>query len=264
MSFFAPLDNPLQLVILVFVGVFMGIANVLAGGGSLVSLPLLIFMGLDSAAANGTNRLAIVIQNIVATFGFKSKGIGNLRFDLWLIIPALPGVFLGAYTAASLDDEVFRKVLSVLMVVILVLILYKIRPDGKMIATEDAVTVKQKWQLAIGFIGIGFYAGFIQAGVGFFVIALMTWCSPLDLVRINAHKVLIIGVFMIVSLITFASLGRVIWPVAMVLAAGNAIGGWAGAHIAVAGGEKWIRRALIVAVVLMALKLSGIIGFIFS
>ncbi len=253
-----------KLLILFITGILAGINNVLAGGGSLVTMPLLIFMGLDSASANGTNRLAIAIQNIFAVAGFKKKGVGEPRFSLMLTLPALPGVILGAIFASTIDDQLFRKVLSGVMILVLVLILTKRkRAPGNTILESD-LTNRQKYLAMLAFAGIGFYSGFIQAGVGFLVIGSLTTITGLDLVRVNAHKVLIIGLLTWVAVVVFLIYGKIDWLLAMVLAAGTGLGGWIGSHAAVAGGEKWIKRVLTLAVLLMALKLSGIADYAIS
>ena len=239
-------------------GIFVGINNVLAGGGSLISMPLLIFMGLDPAVANGSNRVAIAIQNVFAVTGFKSKGVGNARFSTLMILPALPGVILGAVLASTISGDLFKKILSIIMVVVLILILMKRTNKASSLIDESNLSKGRILASMLAFAGIGFYSGFIQAGVGFIVIGSMTLITGMDLVRINAHKVFIIGACTWVAVIVFAVYGKINWPAAMILAAGNAIGGWLGSLAAVAGGEKWIKRILVVAVLAMAFKLSGL------
>ncbi|MCD4652891.1 sulfite exporter TauE/SafE family protein [bacterium] len=250
--------NLWQYIILYVTGVFAGICNVLAGGGSLVTIPLLIFFGLESADANGTNRLAIAIQNIFAVAGFKRKGFSNPRFCIMLILPALPGVIIGAITASSISDLLFRRILSAVMLLVLILILTKTKINDGSKVDENNLSSRKKILIMIAFAGIGFYSGFIQAGVGFITIAALTGITGLDLVKTNSHKVFIIGVMTWVAVVVFIFLGRIIWSLSLVLAAGTATGGWLGSHIAVMGGDKWIRRFLTVAVIAMALKLSGI------
>ena len=249
--------DPLHILILIVTGIFAGITNVLAGGGSLVTMPLLIFLGLDSNSANGTNRVAIAIQNVFAVAGFQRKGVGNPKFSLLLTIPALPGAVLGAIYASKIEDHLFRKILSIVMVVVLILILTKKTPKSQNPITEEDLTWKRKITAMLLFCGIGFYSGFIQAGVGFIVIASLILSTGLDLVRVNAHKVLVIGACTWIAVAVFAYYGKIVWQYALILSAGNAIGGWLGSFAAVAGGEKWIKRVLTVAVIAMAIKLSG-------
>ncbi|MBN1297688.1 sulfite exporter TauE/SafE family protein [bacterium] len=246
-----------QIALLFITGVFAGICNVMAGGGSLVTMPLLIFLGLDSAAANATNRLAIAVQSVSAVAGFRRKGIGNTKFCLLLTLPALPGAILGAISAARIDDQNFRRILSVVMILILVLILTQSKRRGESAVQKPDVSPGRKLGIIVAFAGIGFYSGFIQAGVGFIVIAALTSLAGLDLVRTNGYKVFIIGVTTWMAVGIFIYLDLIAWGLSFVLASGTALGGWLGSHWAVAGGEKWVRRVLTAAVLASAAKLLG-------
>jgi uncharacterized membrane protein YfcA len=103
--------------------------------------------------------------------------------------------------------------------------------------------------------GIGFYGGFLQVGVGFLFMAALYHLVRLDLVFVNMHKVFIILVYTIPALLIFTITGNVNWKFGLILAAGNALGAWWGAHAAVKGGEKIIRIILAIAISIMAFKL---------
>ncbi len=247
------------LPVLFLAGIATGICNVLAGGGSLISMPLLIFMGLESASANGTNRIAITIQNVFAVAGFKRRGYGNIRFCMYLIIPAIPGVILGTVTASTIDDILFRRILSVTMLFVLAQILYRSKKRASVTGNEHSISVRQKILIMVSFVFIGFYAGFIQAGVGYLVMASLTTFAHLDLIKTNSYKVFVIGLLNTISIVIFWYYGRIVWSLALVLAAGTGIGGWLGSYIAVIGGEKWIKIMLAISVTVMAIRLSGIL-----
>jgi uncharacterized membrane protein YfcA len=108
--------------------------------------------------------------------------------------------------------------------------------------------------LVATFFVIGVYGGFIQAGVGFLIITGLL-VHGLDLVRINAVKVFVVGAFTVTALAVFIRNGQVDWPLGLALAAGNATGGWLGARLAVSKGHDWIRRLVLVVVVVFALRL---------
>jgi len=239
-------------------GVFAGICNVLAGGGSLVTMPLLIFFGLESAVANATNRLAIAIQNVFAVAGFRRQGIGNTRFCIMLTIPAIPGAVLGAISASRIDDQLFRRILSGVMILVLILILARRKKQGSETTDESQLTLTRKILIMAAFAGIGFYSGFIQAGVGFITIAALTTITGLDLVRTNSYKVFVIGILTWVAVGVFIYLDKIVWHLSLILALGTATGGWLGSYVAVIGGEKWVKRVLTAAVILSALKLAGV------
>jgi uncharacterized membrane protein YfcA len=249
----------LQLILLALLGVLAGFMNVMAGGGSLLTLPMMLFMGLPAPLANGTNRVAILIQNIFAIGGFFSKGFSDFKLSLSLALCALPGAVAGAWLGTSFGGAWFNRLLAGIMVVVMVLMLQKKKKTKDAPESEAPTQTGSKPQrLVLGhlcMVGIGFYGGFIQAGVGFLLMAVLHRVMAIDLVRVNMHKVFIVGVFTLAALIVFASRGQVFWKVGLVLAIGNAIGGWLGSHVSVGGGEKWIRIVFFVALIGMALKL---------
>ncbi|MTI85184.1 MAG: sulfite exporter TauE/SafE family protein [Firmicutes bacterium] len=269
-----------QVLLIFSTGLVAGILNTVGGGGSLLSLPVLIFMGLPSAVANGTNRVALMVQNIVAISYFRHKGYFYPKLSVILGIPAILGSVAGAHFAITLSDEMFNKTLAVIMLTVLVLILW--RPEQKLLKKkQDNIDIQQHemetdngntegkgegenfspMQLtlaAITFFGVGFYGGFIQAGVGFIIIATLTLITGMSLVKINSLKVLVVAIYMLSSLLIFIFSGKVDWILGFTLAAGNAVGAYLGSAFAVSKGDKYIRVFLIVTVIIMSGKLLGI------
>ncbi len=233
-------------------GAVAGVLNVLAGGGSLLTLPLLIFLGLPAAVANGTNRVAILIQNVVAVRGFAGGGMLPWRLALICTAPALAGSVLGARLAIDIDDELFRRILAAVMLGVCVIMV--IDPARRLRFDAARLGPVRLAALAVTFFGVGVYGGFIQAGVGFLIITGLL-VHGLDLVRINAVKVLVVGVFTVAALAVFVAEGRVAWAPGLALAAGNALGGWLGARLAMAKGHDWIRRLVLIMVVVFAVRL---------
>lgn len=242
----------LQLALLAGVGVVAGILNVLAGGGSLLTLPMLIFLGLPAPVANGTNRIAILCQNVVAVGGFKSKGVFPAKLALLCTIPALIGSILGAQLAVDISEELFKQLLAGIMVGVVILMV--IDPAKRFKFDEQHMTPLRTAFLLLSFFVIGIYGGFIQAGVGFLIITGLL-LHGLDLVRINAIKVFVILFFTISALAIFIWHGQVDYPLGIALAVGNSAGGWIGSHLAVKKGHDWIRKLVFVVVVLFAIKL---------
>ena len=241
-----------QIPTLVAVGLVAGVLNVLAGGGSMLTLPLLIFMGLPAATANGTNRVAIFCQNVFAITGFKKQGIFPIRLALMCIPPALFGSYLGANLAVTVDDQTFRRALALVMIGVLIFI--AVDPIKKLRQQEVHMSGLRTGVLLVSFFLIGIYGGFVQAGVGFLIITGLL-VHGLDLVKINAVKVLVIFAFTIVALGVFVYHGQVDYVLGLALAAGNSVGGWIGTHVAVKRGHDWIRRFVTVTVLIFALKL---------
>lgn len=241
-----------QLVALAVVGVVSGFLNVLAGGGSLLTLPLLIFLGLPAAEANGTNRVAIVVQNLSAIRSFQSSGVLTWRLALLCSIPAIIGACIGAQLAVTVDEQLFKQLLAAVM--ILMLLLTTFDPARRYRQKMGDVVTEARLPLLIGFFVIGIYGGFIQAGVGFLILS-VTLLAGLDLVRGNVLKVVVILVFNLPALAIFAWNGQVDWLLGSALATGNAIGALLAARMAVAKGHDWIRRVVTLVVLACALRL---------
>lgn len=246
-------------VIILITGVVAGFLNTVGGGGSLLTMPMLIFFGLPSADANGTNRVALMVQNIVAITNFRQKGFFDLQLGLLLGIPAVLGSIVGAHFAISLPDEVFNKILAVVMLLVLAAIIW--RPEQKLSSEEEKLKPGRRLIAVLAFLGVGFYGGFIQAGVGFIIIASLTMITGMSLVRINSVKVFVVAFYMLSSLIVFIISGKVHWVMGLTLAVGNGIGAYLGSNFAVSKGDKWIRLILIISVLIMAAKLLGLTPF---
>jgi len=237
-----------QYVVLIGIGAVAGFINVMAGGGSLLTMPAMIFMGMSPATANGTNRIALLAQNITSVSEFRRKGLADFRLSLTLALCTLPGAVLGAIAAVRIDPLWFKRLLAAVMIGVLVLTLKNPKPG-----TGEGST-HPRWA-HVGMVGVGFYGGFIQAGVGFIFMALVRGLLHLDLVRTNMHKVFVIGMYMVPSLLVFAVTGQVRWLAGAVLAVGNSLGGWIGTKVQISRGEGVIRVVFAVAVVAMAVKL---------
>lgn len=241
-----------QLPLLFLVGVVAGILNVLAGGGSLLTLPLLIFMGLPAAVANGTNRIAILCQNIFAIRGFRQRGVFPKELALLCTPPALLGSWVGANLAISIDDLLFKRLLALIMIG--VLIFTAVDPMKRFRAEDPAFGPGRKLLLVLSFFLVGIYGGFVQAGVGFLVITALL-IHGLDLVRINAIKVFVIFCYTFIALGVFIYHGQVDYPLGLALAAGNSLGGMLGPKLAVDKGHDWIKQVVTATVLVFALKL---------
>jgi len=245
--------NLLHIIIILLVGICAGFLNTLAGGGSLLTMPALIFMGLPSAVANGTNRVALLFQNATATANFKRKGYFDWRLVLMLALPAVFGAALGSSIAVEIPDHIFNRLLAGVMIMVLMLILFK--PKAKQKELTSPMTFKQKLAATAAFFFVGLYGGIVQAGVGFIIIASLTWITGYDLVRINSIKVFIVAIYTFFALVVFATNGKVDLILGLTLAVGNSAGAWIGSNFAVKKGDRWIKIILTFAVVAMAIKL---------
>jgi uncharacterized protein len=246
--------NIWHLLLLFGVGSIAGFININAGGGSSLTLPTLIFLGLEGAMANGTNRVAIFIQNIFAIASFKKRKVHSFPQSSRLSLLTLPGAVIGAFLATKVDNILFQRILGVVLIFIVFSMLFSSSYKNKEIGADH----KPSWLLYPALVGIGFYGGFLQIGVGFLFMAALYHLLEPNLVRVNMHKVFIVLIYTLPAIVIFALSSNVNWTYGLVLAAGNALGGWWGAHAAVKGGEKLIRIVLAMAISIMALKLFGL------
>ncbi|MEA3291828.1 MAG: sulfite exporter TauE/SafE family protein [Pseudomonadota bacterium] len=252
-----------QDLLLALIGVVAGFLNVMAGGGSLLTVPVMVFMGMPGPVANGTNRIAILAQNITAVITFFRRGFSDFRLSLTLAACAVPGAVLGAWVGTRLEGIWFNRVLALIMVGVMVVMSFKpktklkprlTKPDsGRQLA---GLSERQRiiWAHVL-MVGAGLYGGFIQIGVGFILMAILHRVLGLDLVRVNMHKVFIVLCYTIAALAVFASQLQLMWIAGASLAVGNSIGGWLGAHTAVHRGERWVRFVLNAVLVVFIVKL---------
>lgn len=243
----------IELLFLVLIGFFAGVINIMAGGGSLLTLPMLIFLGLPPAIANGTNRVAILIQNVFSISGFRSKGINTFPYSIYFGLSAMVGAIIGAQIAIDIKGELFNKILAVIMVfVVAYLVLNRKTRYEDMI---ERITGKHLWISLILFFFIGIYGGFIQAGTGFLILLVLTGVNHFSLVKSNAIKVVVAFTYTISALAVFILNDQVNWKYGLVLSIGNALGGWFSSRWSVRKGDGAVKVFLIIMVTAMAIKL---------
>lgn len=242
-----------HLPLLALIGIFAGFINVVAGGGSLLTLPTLIFLGLPSNVANASNRIAIIFQNLFAAKGFKEEKISTYPYNMYISASALVGALLGAQLSVHIDDALFQKVLAVIMVFIVLYTIFK--PGNKGIKATEKLDTKSKVIGTIVFFFIGIYGGFVQAGVGLVVMAALSIVNNFSLVKANSAKVIVILVFNLAAFSVFLFNDIVNWKYGLSLAVGNSIGGYIASKWQVKSGEIWIKRILLVIVSILAVKL---------
>lgn len=242
-----------QVALLIAVGVAGGFLNVMAGGGSLLTVPVMVFLGIPGPVANGTNRIAILAQNITAVTTFARRGFSDFRLSLSLAACAIPGAVAGAMLGTRLEGVWFNRALALIMVAVM-LIMHFDRGKQEQSATH-VPNRRQLWQGHALMVGAGFWGGFIQIGVGFILMPILNRVMGLDLVRTNMHKVFIIASYSIAALLVFASQLQLLWLVGIALALGNSIGGYLGAHFTMTRGEGFIRLVLNLVLVAFIIKL---------
>lgn len=238
-------------LIIIAAGFGAGFINTIAGGGSLLSLPILIFMGLPPTVANASNRIALFSQNVFAVLGFKSKGISAYPYSLWLGLSALIGAIIGAKFAVDIKDDVFNRILAIIMVIVVLIMIINPIKAGQTERTSTRHTIIG----LIVFFFVGIYGGFIQVGVGFMIMAALTSVNGFSLVKTNSAKVFIVLVYTTAALAVFILEDKINWHYGIVMAVGNSSGAWVASRWSVEKGDKWIKIFMIIMVIAMSIRL---------
>lgn len=250
------MSQPLEFVLLALVGLVAGALNVVAGGGSFLTLPVLLFLGLPASVANATNRVGVLAQNVSGVWGFHRHGALDWGWALRASMPSVVGAGVGAWLALRVPDFAFTRLLSLTMLAVTLWSIWRNRAGGARASAGghegrpphgDALAM-------LGFFAVGIYGGFIQAGVGFFLLAL-TSAAGLDLVRGNAVKLLSVLLMTVLSLAIFGGAGAVNWPLGAALAVGNFAGGLVGVRLAVLKGQVWLERVVTGTIIMFAVLL---------
>jgi uncharacterized protein len=235
-----------------FAGLLVGFINTLSGSGSLITLPLLIFFGMDAGVANGSNRIAILLQTLVGLLTFRKQKILEPIPAFKLAIPVVLGAVPGAIIATLIPDVYFEKVLGGIFIVMTFVI---ILVPGKWNKTYVPGTINKITLIHYFlFFLIGMYGGFIQAGVGIFMLFALVMGPGFDLIRANALKLFLTFIFTPLAIVIFWQSNQIDWAVGLVLAAGNMIGAYVAAKTAIKSGTKFIKWLIISMILFSAIQ----------
>lgn len=244
-------------------GIVAGIINTLAGSGSAVTLPMLAALGLDASTANATNRVGVALQNITGIATYQQSGKLEVGSGAWLTGTAMVGSILGAYLATQLNKDQMELAIGLLMIVILITIF--VNPK-KWLREQSEVQPGRPSPLNLAiFFAIGIYGGFIQAGVGVFLLSALVLGAGYTLVHANGVKLMIVLALTLVALVVFIlSPVQINWGIGLLMAVGQSIGAWAAARFAtrIPNANLWVRRLLIVVVVYSIFKYLGILDLL--
>jgi uncharacterized membrane protein YfcA len=241
-----------EALLLVVGGAAAGLINAVAGGGSTLTVPILVLAGVPGNNANGSNRVGILTSNAAAATAFRKLGVRGLSRSAPVLAPIIAGSLIGAFAITRLTDENFERVFGLVMLPIIFLSIR--RPRVKLNPDPWPVPLT-----AVVFFSVGLYGGAVQAGIGLVMLAALTRAGY-DLVTANNIKVVANLTLTAVVLPIFIAQGKVEWIPALILAAGFTAGGWIGAHAAVKGGERLIRIGMVMAALLLAGNLLGLYG----
>lgn len=248
-----------EIIVVIIAGIIVGFINTLSGGGSVISLSLLFLLGLPANIANGTNRISIFFQTLSSVGSFtRQKMFTNMK-PVWLGIPATIGSVIGAYVAVDVSQKVIEIAMAVAMVVMVFFLFYK--PDRWLKENPELLAGKLQWWHMVLFFCLGLYGGFIQVGIGYFLLMALVLGVGYDLVKANAVKNLIVFFYAIFALFVFIIDGKVNYLYGLILSVGSIIGALIASHLAVKKGAGFIRAVIIASVILTILQISGIVNF---
>lgn len=242
----------LTIALLIGTGFIAGFINTIAGGGSMLTLPALMMLGLPADIANATNRVGVFLQTLVGIRGFHRHRKISARAAIPILIPSLLGSLLGALLASFMPVSWLKPALLITMLAMALLMV--IRPSS-MVAKpgSEALTLKENPSAWVMLFGAGLYGGFVQAGVGFLLIAAVAGGLRYDLLRANAFKLVITSALTVIALAVFIVRGQVLWVPGLVLAIGTMLGASASVRFAIAVPQKVLSQILFAMILLTCL-----------
>ena len=246
----------IEITVLIVSGVLVGFINTLAGGGSIISLSILMFLGLPANIANGTNRIAILGQTLTGVASFKQQKVLDFRKGIILAIPAIIGSLVGAGIAVDINEKIFEIAVAIIMIFMLFFILYK--PNKLLYGRKELIEKKIGFSQILIFFLIGVYGGFIHVGVGYFLLAGIVIGAGYDLVKANAIKVLIVLLYTPFTLLIFILDDQINWKYGLILTIGTFIGAFVASRLAVSKGVNFVRWVIVIVILLTSAHLFGI------
>ncbi len=241
------------ITLLIGSGIIVGIINTLAGGGTILSMSIFTAMGLPITVANGTNRIAVVLQNLTASLTFIRKGMLDVKAGLLLSIPTVVGNILGSMLATHISDQTFKICMGVVLAVILVYMIF----DRHRSRVNGGHSLRLNFWHYVWFLLIGFYGGYIYIGLGYVVLAVTIWSLKLDIITANILKGFVIFVSSPFSLVVFMLNGQVHYAYGLLHGLGNIIGAVLASHYAIGWGVRFVRLFTIGVVIVCLLDLVG-------
>ena len=243
----------LELIALVIGGFCAGLINVIAGNGSAITLPLLMWVGLDANAANATNRVGALFQttSAISSLPKTTRVKYMIRQSYFIIPPIIIGAIIGANLAVDIPETLMRASIGTIMIGLLITMLSN--PKKWLIPTDGLVNKKTP-KIWLAYFGLGLYGGFIQMGFGIFFLSISVLLAKYALKDGNIMKLFTAFLMTIPSFFIFALSGSIDWLYGLTLAAGTATGARFGAKKVVQHPKaNAITRKVLIAVILVAI-----------
>ena len=246
------MELSIDLIFILFMtGIAAGFIDSIAGGGGLLTMPVLLSSGLSPAMALGTNKLQGAIGTLTSSFNYYRHGHIPLRSAMPAMLAAFAGSAIGTWGVQQINSTILATLIPVML--LLTAGYFLISPR---LSDNDAHQRLSPLSFAlVAASGIGFYDGFFGPGAGsFYVVAYVTLLGY-GLTRATAHTKLLNFSSNISALIFFQLAGLVDWRIGLIMAGGQLIGSFTGSHLSIKHGAKLIRPVLIVVSVTISIKL---------
>ena len=247
----------IHFIILISSGLLVGFINTLAGGGTIISFSVFLLFGLDPVTANGTNRIAVLMQNTTAVANFARKNLIDWQKGFKMAIPIIIGAIVGTLFANIISIPHFNLIFGIAIIFFTIILI--IEPNRWLHEKEKLIHKPLGFLHYFLFFLIGIYAGFIHVGIGYFLLFMLIFGTGNELVKANAMKNFLVLAYIPFSIAIFAIQGNINWTYGLIHAIGNVIGAQIGAMIAIKRGAGFIRWVMIVLIFIVALQLFGII-----
>lgn len=252
------MNEGMIIAVLILSGIVVGIINTLAGGGAFISMTLFTVIGLPINVSNGTNRIAVVLQNFTSTIAFLRKRMLDIRSGVKLSIPAVIGNIAGSLVASQISDSIFKICMTIVLIVVLLYMIFDKSHNRPNIHGGHPLVIR--WWHYILFLFMGFYGGYIYVGLGYVILAATIWLMNLDIVTANVVKCFIIFVATPFSLIIFMVNGQVDYSYGLWHGLGNIVGAYLASHYIISWGVTFVRWATFVIIMICFADLVGLIS----
>lgn len=233
-------------IFLFFAGALGGAINAVAGGGSFVAFPALMFTGVPPVSANATNTLALWVGVTASGGAYRNRLSISRRVMIPLIVTSVIGGLAGAFLLIKTPAQTFLKVMPWLMLGATLLFAFGKHLTGRIAAgissdaSRGAIAGASVFELVVAV-----YGGYFGGGIGIMNLAMLAAMGMTDIHDMNALKVVLGGVINGVATVTFVITGAIVWPQAIVMTVGAILGGYFAAHYAQKLPQSWIRAFVI-------------------
>lgn len=239
---------PLEIAIfLFFAGALGGALNAVAGGGSFVAFPALLFTGVAPIAANATNTVALWVGVTASTGAYRKRLDLSRRIMVPLTITSVIGAIAGAYLLLHTPAQTFLRVLPWLMLGATLLFMFGGRLAGSQRGLARDISTSELLFASVFELVVAVYGGYFGGGVGIVNLAMLAAIGMTDIHAMNALKVVLGGIINGIATVTFIVAGAVVWKQGVVMIVGAIFGGYFGAHYAQKLPQAWV-RAFVIAV----------------